>query len=515
MASAAFALRNSGISIKSILTPATAPRKTKIVCTLGPSTVTEDKLVELIDAGMNVARFNFSHGDHKFHANTLMNLKSALKRRPSKMVAVMLDTKGVEILTGELADNRSEICLKKNQTFEIFTDKTILGDESKVGCTYKGLTSTVEVGATIIADGEIFMKVVEIKKNPESVVVELQNSGVLGANKTLNLPEYEVDLPTITEKDRRDLQDFAIRYSVDFVALSFARCADDIRQCRDILQHGGKHIQIVAKIESRKGLENFDEILMETDGIMVARGDLGLELAPEKVFLAQKMMIRKCNIAGKFVITATQMLESMISHPRPTRAESTDVANAVLDGTDCVMLSAETSRGLYPIETVNIMSSICREAEGAINYDKLYLAVRNTVNGERRSYLTTPEAIASSAVKTCIDMGAKMLVVLTETGRTPRLVAKYRPKIPILVLTASASIARQCEGTLRGTKAEVMGSMMGTHSILMRAAEQGKKLGWVKPGDFLVAVHGMMEAVTGSSNMLKVLEIPDNQEDDL
>jgi len=472
-----------------------------------------DKIVGLIDAGMNVARLNFSHGDRKFHADTLQNLRTALHQRPSRMVAVMLDTKGPEIRTCGFAGGAPELFLKKGAKVEICTDVDMLGDESKIACTYEGLVKTVEVGGILLAaDGDIEMKA--IGKTSDSIIVEVQNNGVLKPHETLHLPEYEIDLPTISEKDRRDLEEFAVKFSVDLVAVSFARSAKDIQLCRDILKDGGSLVKIVAKIENRAGLENFDELLEAADGIMVARGDLGIELAREKVFLAQKMMIRKCNIKGKFVITATQMLESMVSHPRPTRAESTDVANAVLDGTDCVMLSKETASGLYPVEAVTIMASICREAECAINYNKLYLALRNTVNATRKSCLTTPEAIASSAVKTCIDMGAKMLIVLTETGKTPRLVAKYRPAIPILVLTSERMVARQCEGVLRGTKSEIMGSMMGTHSILMRASEQGKRMGWVKPGDFVVAVHGMMDAVSGSSNMLKVLEVAADAPDD-
>jgi pyruvate kinase len=300
-----------------------------------------------------------------------------------------------------------------------------------------------------------------------------------------------------------------VLHGVDFVAASFVRKASDIDTIREVLGPRGRQIKIIAKIENQEGLENFDAILAKTDGIMVARGDLGMEIPPQKVFLAQKMMIRKCNIAGKPVVTATQMLESMIKNPRPTRAEATDVANAVLDGTDCVMLSGETAGGEYPLESVRTMASICCEAEGAVDYNRLYLAIRNTVMSESNEPLLTAEAIASSAVKTCIDMGAKLLVVLTETGKTPQLVAKYRPQIPVLVLTSGAEIARQCEGVLRGTTARVMGSMIGTNSILMRAADMGRELGWVKPGDSIVAVHGMKDAVSGATNMLKVLIVPE------
>jgi len=455
---------------------------------------------------MNVARLNFSHGDHKVHANTLANIRAAAAER-QVYVAVMLDTKGPEIRTGFLVDEKP-VELRKGQRLEITTDYEFRGNSEKIACSYKELPNSVSPGSKILcADGSLTMKVLEVGET--SVVVEMLNNGVLGERKNMNLPGVIVQLPTITEKDRDDLENFAVVHSVDYIAASFVRKASDIKNIREVLGPRGRNIKIIAKIENQEGLENFQEIVNATDCIMVARGDLGMEIPAEKVFLAQKLMIRKCNVMGKPVITATQMLESMIKNPRPTRAECTDVANAVLDGTDAVMLSGETAGGEYPIEAVRTMASICREAEGAINYSKLYNAMRNTVNLSRDVPLDTPEAIASSAVKTVIDMGAKLLVVLTETGRTARLVAKYRPAVPLLVLTADPEIARQCEGLLRGCRAKVMGSMMGTNSILVRAAEIGQDFGWVKPNDKLVAIHGMRDAVSGASNMLKVLEVPE------
>jgi pyruvate kinase len=320
----------------------------------------------------------------------------------------------------------------------------------------------------------------------------------------MNLPGAKVLLPTLTEKDEDDLVNFGLVQGVDFIAASFVRTAQDIENIRSVLGPRGRAIKIIAKIESQEGLENFDEILAKTDGIMVARGDLGMEIPPEKVFLAQKMMIRKANIAGKPVITATQMLESMIKNPRPTRAECTDVANAVLDGTDCVMLSGETANGEYPVEAVQMMGKICVQAEGAIQHDELYQALRNSVL-ENTGAMSTQEAIASSAVKTAIDICAKMIVVLTESGTTARLISKYRPAQPILVLTALGETARQSEGLLKGTTARVMGSMIGTDSILYRATDLGKQFGWIQKGDTVVAIHGMQEARSGSTNMLKVL----------
>mmetsp|Transcript_6222 Transcript_6222/g.10847 ORF Transcript_6222/g.10847 Transcript_6222/m.10847 type:complete len:526 (+) Transcript_6222:242-1819(+) len=504
MSDASHTLRNSGISLESILTPATGERKTKIVCTIGPSSWDKDMLVKMIDAGMNVCRLNFSHGDHATHANTLANIRAAAAERPDRQVAVLLDTKGPEVRTGFLA-NGDHVMLQKGAHVEITTDYEFKGDEKKFACSYKGLCNSVKVGGTILAaDGSLTMKVVEVLE--DSIIVEMLNSGKLSERKNMNLPGVEVDLPTIGEKDENDLVNFGVVHNVDFVAASFVQRASDVHKIREVLGARGRHIKIISKIENEAGLQNFDEILEASDGIMVARGDLGMEIRSQAVFLAQKYMIRRCNVVGKPVITATQMLESMINAPRPTRAECTDVANAVLDGSDAVMLSGESAGGAYPLEAVTMMASICREAESAVNHSKLYDATRTTISLLRNGCpLDTPEAVASSAVKTAVDMSAKVIVVLTETGTTARLVAKYRPVVPILVLTADPEAARQCEGLLRGCRARVMGSMIGTHSILLRAAEISHEFGWLQPGEQLVAVHGMRDAVSGQSNMIKVL----------
>jgi len=501
-------LRNSNITLQSVLSEHTAARKTKIICTLGPSCWSHDKLIGLINAGMNVARFNFSHGDHEMHEKVLWAVRTAAEAC-GKLVATMLDTKGPEIRTGFLASPEKKVELVEGNLVEVTTDYTFLGNAEKIACSYKALPQSVKVGSTIlVADGTLTMRVVEVKET--SVICVMLNSGELEERKNVNLPGVKVDLPTISEKDRVDLRDFAAKHKMDFVAASFVRKASDIDEIREAMGERGRLVKIIAKIENQEGLENFDEIIKKADGVMVARGDLGMEIPPEKVFLAQKMIIRRANVLGKVVVTATQMLESMIINPRPTRAECTDVANAVLDGTDCVMLSGETAKGAWPIQAVQTMSSICVEAESAINYGKLYLATRNSVIVDNKGApLDTPEAIASSAVKTVHDMRAKMIVVLTESGNTARLVAKYRPPCPFLVLTSSPEIARQCEGVLRGATAVIVGSMMGTDSILIRAAMMGKEFGWVKPGDFLIAIHGMREGASGASNMLKVLVVPE------
>ncbi|CAM9296416.1 unnamed protein product [Choristocarpus tenellus] len=462
-------------------------------------------LGNLVDAGMNVARLNFSHGDHEGHAATLQRLRQALAKRRNKHVAVMLDTKGPEIRTGFLADKEvKKATLTKGQDLELTTDYDFLGDSNKIACSYKSLPTTVKPGSTIlVADGSLVLTVKECKET--SVITEVMNNCVLGERKNMNLPGAIVDLPTLTEKDIDDLQNFGLVHNVDFIAASFVRKGEDIDTIRMVLGEEGAHIKIIAKIENQEGIDNYDEILNKTDSIMVARGDMGMEIAPEKVFLAQKYMIRRANIMGKPVVTATQMLESMITNPRPTRAECTDVANAVLDGTDCVMLSGETANGEYPADAVGIMARICCEAENALNYGNLFQAMRNTVMREDEYVMTPAESVASSAVKTAIDLDSPMIVVLTETGTTARLIAKYRPLAPIIAYTAQHDVARQCNGFCRGVETQVIGSMIGTDSIVFRAIDIGKSNGWIKPGDQVVCVHGMKEATSGSTNSIRVI----------
>ena len=473
---------------------------------MGPACWTTEKLAQMIRDGMNVARFNFSHGDHEMHEKVLVALQAAVKLTNSPC-ATMLDTKGPEIRTGFLAGPEKRVKLEEGSLVEITTDYSFLGTSQKFACSYKALPQSVRVGSTILcADGALTMRVVEIHET--SVTVVMLNSGELEERKNMNLPGVDVDLPVVSEKDRDDIVNFAVKHKMDFIAVSFVRKASDVDIVRQVLGPRGRLIKIIAKIENQEGLRNFDEIIKRADGVMVARGDLGMELPVEKVFLAQKMLIRRANVLGKFVVTATQMLESMVENPRPTRAEATDVANAVLDGTDCVMLSGETAKGKFPLMALRTMASICVEAESAINYGKLYQATRNTVIEDLDAPLDMTEAIASSAVKTCHDVSAKMIVVLTESGNTARLVAKYRPPVPILVITPSAEIARQTEGVLRGTKSIQVGSMVGTDSLLLQAAVKGKELGWVMGGDYLIAIHGPKEGASGASNMVKVLHVP-------
>uniref|UniRef100_UPI000A11F77A pyruvate kinase PykF n=1 Tax=Cronobacter sakazakii TaxID=28141 RepID=UPI000A11F77A len=322
-------------------------KKTKIVCTIGPKTESEEMLTKMLDAGMNVMRLNFSHGDYEEHGQRIKNLRNVLAKT-GKQAAILLDTKGPEIRTIKL-EGGNDVSLKAGQTFTFTTDKSVVGNSEIVAVTYEGFTKDLSVGNTVLVDdGLIGMEVTAIEGN--KVICKVLNNGDLGENKGVNLPGVSIALPALAEKDKKDLI-FGCEQGVDFVAASFIRKRSDVEEIRQHLKaHGGEHIQIISKIENQEGLNNFDDILEASDGIMVARGDLGVEIPVEEVIFAQKMMIEKCIRARKVVITATQMLDSMIKNPRPTRADAGDVANAILDGTDAVMLSGESAKGKYPLE---------------------------------------------------------------------------------------------------------------------------------------------------------------------
>ena len=478
-------------------------KKTQIVCTIGPSCWSVERLVEMIDEGMSVARLNFSHGDHEVHGSTVAKIREACKLRPGAHIAIMLDTKGPEIRTGVLANGQA-VDLVQGSELVLTTDYSFIGNANKIACSYPHLPKSVKpMGKILMADGSIVLEVTEV--GVDFVKTKVLNSGKLGEKKNMNLPGCKVELPVIGEKDKNDLVNFAIPQGCNFIAASFVQKADDVREIRSILGPRGRHIKIISKIENQAGLQNFDEILAESDAIMVARGDLGMEIPPEKVFLAQKMMIGKCNLAGKPVITATQMLESMIKNPRPTRAEASDVANAVLDGTDCVMLSGETAGGDFPIHSVHIMRRICEEAESVIDYYSLFNSIRDGVLSSK-SMLDIPASVASSAVKAATDANCQLIIALTETGHTARLLAKYRPSQPILALSASEATSRHLQ-ICRGIVSLQVPSFQGTDHVIRSALEHAKELGLVKPGDKVVAVHGVQEEVSGHSNLMKVLEV--------
>jgi len=474
---------------------------TKFICTIGPKTQSVEMLGKLVEAGMNVARMNFSHGTHEYHTQTIANLREYLTKS-KRMCAIMLDTKGPEIRSGMLKDGQ-DINLEAGQDFELVNDFEYVGDSKRIGHSYPNLSQFVEVGGTIlIDDGLIELSIVS--KTDSVVKCKVKNSGALGQTKGINLPGAKVDLPALTERDKKDLE-FGAKQGVDFVAASFVRKASDVAMIREHLKNvGGEGIKIISKIENQEGLQNFDEILIESDAIMVARGDLGVEIPVEKVALAQKMMISKCNLAGKQVVTATQMLDSMISNPRPTRAETTDVANAVFDGSDCVMLSGETAKGKYPIASIETMVSICREAEQVVDYTQTFAALR--AYAKRLGTEDINEAIASSAVKTAFDLKASLVLCLTESGRTARLICKYKPTCPVLCATADERTARQCL-ILRGCYPMVVSSMVGSASLIGRCIATAKVNGLCKVGDVCVVISGMKEGVSGGTNVLRVIKV--------
>mmetsp|Transcript_21094 Transcript_21094/g.31069 ORF Transcript_21094/g.31069 Transcript_21094/m.31069 type:complete len:556 (-) Transcript_21094:62-1729(-) len=501
-------LRGSNINLDSITSPTDENnRHTKIVCTLGPACWKVEQLEDLIEAGLSVARFNFSHGDHDGHKACLDRLRTAAKNK-GKHVAVMLDTKGPEIRSGFFANDANKVSLSKGETLTLTTDYTFRGDKHKIACSYPALPTSVTPGQKIlVADGSLVLTVLSCDVDAGEVQCRVENNCQIGERKNMNLPGVVVDLPTLTEKDIDDIQNWGCKHGVDFIAASFVRKASDVHKIREVLGEENSHIKVICKIENLEGLQNYQSILRVTDAIMVARGDLGMEIPPEKVFLAQKYMIREANIAGKPVITATQMLESMINNPRPTRAECSDVANACFDGTDAVMLSGETANGAYFEDAVNVMVRTCCEAESSMNFNHLYQSVRNSV--KKRHNLSAGESIASSAVKTAIDIGAKVIVVLSESGATARHIAKFRPGMPICVLTPNAAVARQCFGLLKGCYSFICDTLDDTDALITEVINEIQMVGVAKDGDPIVVVAGATFGM-GQTNQIKVEYVQNN-----
>lgn len=434
-------------------------RLTGIICTIGPASKSVDKLVEMIDCGMNVARMNFSHGTHEYHKSTIDMVRAACQKHSKlylkdtdsqttvtseSLVAIALDTKGPEIRTGLLATNNND----GSGEIELIKGKDILvttNEEFSTKCSantlyldYPNINKVVKPGNRIfVDDGLIELKIKE--STDKGLLCEIVNGGKLGSRKGVNLPGVPVDLPAISDKDKKDLL-FGLENRVDMVFASFIRDADGVMQIKKLLGDRGKDILIISKIENHQGVMNIDEIIKVSDGIMVARGDLGIEIPAEKVFAAMKMMVAKCRFAGKPVICATQMLESMTTKPRPTRAEVSDVANAVLDGSDCVMLSGETAKGDYPFESVTMMHKICLEAEDAMFTTRL----NNEILDCKSQSVNSREAVAISAVAASYKLKAKAIIVVSKTGELARLVSKYVPRCPIVLVSRNAQVLRQC-----------------------------------------------------------------------
>eukprot|EP01116_Phalansterium_solitarium_P006005 TRINITY_DN18316_c0_g1_i1.p1 TRINITY_DN18316_c0_g1~~TRINITY_DN18316_c0_g1_i1.p1 ORF type:complete len:518 (+),score=184.06 TRINITY_DN18316_c0_g1_i1:121-1674(+) len=495
----------------------TTARLTKIVCTLGPphipgSTGTVDGILRLLDAGMNVCRLNFSHGSHESHAMAIDNLRKALTQREDKVCCLMLDTKGPEIRTGKLEENpemdrQRRWKLTAGDQVIVDSDVSRPGNSRRIALDYQELCTSTKAGNEIlIADGTIALTIKSIDAAQGQCLCIVNNTAVIGENKNVHLPGGTVNLPAIQQKDIEDLQ-FGLDKGIDAVAASFVKHAHDVKQIRDILGERGKHIKIISKIESTEGLQNIDEIIAASDGIMVARGDLGVEVPLEEIFLCQKMIVSKCNAACKPVITATQMLESMIENPRPTRAEATDVANAVLDGTDCVMLSGETAQGKFPLEAVTYMNKICMKAESAERvtpFPPLFDSLRETtINPD------TPEIISAYAVRVANELGASLIITITETGHTSRLVCKYRPSMPVLCVVNSYKVGR----SLLLNRAAVpfvvnASSLKGTDQWTLQAMGKAVEMGLGHPGDTVVVISGVVEGVPGRINRLTVKTIP-------
>ncbi|KAI5106062.1 pyruvate kinase PKLR isoform X1, partial [Silurus meridionalis] len=481
----------------------------------GPASRSVSKLQAMVKAGMNIARLNFSHGTHEYHRESIRNIREAVESLTADPmtygpVAIALDTKGPEIRTGlvqGLVDG--EVKLERGSMVTVVTAEAErdVTDSSRIWVDYTDLSRVVKKGGTIyIDDGLISLTVLRIGDGWVETWVE--SGGILYSRKGVNLPGAElVNLPAVSEQDKADLQ-LGVDEGVDIVFASFIRCAEDVRAVRRTLGQGGAKIKVISKVENRQGVQNFDEILRESDGVMVARGDLGIEIPAEKVFIAQKMMIGRCNSAGKPVICATQMLESMVFNARPTRAESSDVANAVLDGADCVMLSAETAKGRYPVEAVSMMHSICREAEAALFHQRVFEDLRR---------LTPPssdptEVTAIGAVESSFKCSAGAIIVLTTSGRSAHLLSRYRPRCPIIAVTRNAQMARQSQ-LLRG----IFPAILQAPPVKIWADDVdnrvtfgmniGKARGFFKPGDMVIVVTGWSPG-SGHTNIMRAVMVP-------
>lgn len=474
-------------------------RKTKIVCTIGPASESVDKLTQLMEAGMNVARLNFSHGDFEEHGARIKNIREAAEITGNN-IAILLDTKGPEIRTNNMKDGAIEL-VAGNDIIVSMTE--VEGTTDKFSVTYEGLIDDVEPGSKILLDdGLIGLEVTKVDKAAGEIHTKILNTGTLKNKKGVNVPGVAVKLPGMTEKDANDIR-FGIEQGIDFIAASFVRRASDVLEIKQLLEdNNASHIHIIPKIENQEGVDNIDEILEVSDGLMVARGDLGVEIPAEEVPLVQKLLIKKCNTLGKPVITATQMLDSMQRNPRPTRAEASDVANAIFDGTDAIMLSGETAAGLYPVEAVQTMNNIASRAEEALNYKEI-LSKRS-----KDSEHSITDSIGQSVAHTALNLEVKAVITPTGSGHTARMISKYRPEAPIVAVTYDASIQRQL-ALVWGVYPRLSQKSESTDEMLDVAVQEGVNSSIVTHGDLVVITAGLPVGEAGTTNILKIHVIGD------
>lgn len=474
-------------------------RKTKIICTIGPASESEEKLKALILAGMNVARFNFSHGSHEEHQQKFMRLRS-LRIRMNLPIATLLDTKGPEIRLRDFKNHKET--LVRGQKFTL-TTRDVVGDVNQASITYKDLPKDVKPGTHIlIDDGLIGLKVDKV--NDTDIECTVENGGAVSDKKGINVPDAELSMPFISEQDKSDIE-FGCKLGFDFIACSFVRTAEDILEIRKLLAKNKSHMQVIAKIENTQGVRNIEKILDVVDGVMVARGDLGVEVPLEDVPIIQKKIINMAQKKGKIVITATQMLDSMIHNPRPTRAEATDVANAIYDGTTAIMLSGETAAGAYPVEAVRTMAKIAERAERDINYRKRRL---NLIREDKDGMLndTQTSAICHAACDVAEEIGAKAVIAVTISGFTAKKLSRLRPQVPIIACTTNARVACQMN-LLFGVVPLIIGMEEDTNALFESAIARADMTGLIGKGDKVVIVAGIPLGTSGKTNLIRVEEV--------
>ncbi len=467
-------------------------KKTKIVCTIGPAS--EDRAVfsELVKAGLNVARLNFSHGNHAEHLARINMIKS-VREELAEPVAILLDTKGPEIRLGQFAE---PVELNEGDEYTLTTEE-YLGDAQKCHISYRDLPADVELGDKILVDDGLIELEVIAEPTANEIKCRVNNAGTIKSNKGVNVPGVKINLPSLTPKDIADIE-FGIEQGIDFIAASFIRKAADVLAIREILERNNAYdINIISKIENRQGVENLDDIIRVSDGIMVARGDLGVEIPTEQVPLEQKRMIEKCNNAGKVVITATQMLDSMIRNPRPTRAETTDVANAIFDGTDAIMLSGETAAGKYPQEAVEMMATIAAVTEQALDYENIMHKKR------ARKSVDVTYAVSHATVTTASDLKASAIITATSSGFTARKISENRPNSLIIAACTSEQVRRKL-ALVWGVYSFIIPDAKTTEAIFDQSLQRARELNYIKEGEIVIITAGVPVGVAGATNLMKV-----------